>query len=108
MTHDPNYARRLIGDIAPKLAEVTDDTLFADIWSRSDLPARERSVATVAALVALNRVEQLPFHLRRAKDNGLTDAELAELLTHLAFYAGWPCAFSAVNVLRQVAEEDGA
>jgi 4-carboxymuconolactone decarboxylase len=101
MADDPRYARKAIGDIAPKLAEITDDVLFADVWNRHGLAPRERSIATVAALVALNRTEQLPFHLRRAHDNGLTDAELAELLTHLAFYAGWPCAFSAAQRLRE-------
>lgn len=105
MAHDPHYARRSIGDIAPKLAELTDDVLFGDVWTRAQLSPRERSIATVSALVALHRTEQLPFHFRRACDNGLADAELAELLTHLAFYAGWPCAFSAVGVLREVRAE---
>jgi 4-carboxymuconolactone decarboxylase len=105
MAHDPRYARRSIGDIAPKLADLTDDVLFADVWSRTELGPRERSIATVAALVALNRGEQLPFHLDRASDNGLGDRELVELITHLAFYAGWPCAFSAIGVLRKVLAE---
>lgn len=102
MTHDPHYARNSIGDIAPKLAELTDDVLFGDVWARPGLAPRERSIATVSALIALNRTEQLPFHLRRARDNGVTDAELAELITHLAFYGGWPVAFSALGVLRQL------
>lgn len=105
MAHDPHYARNSIGDIAPKLAELTDTVLFADVWTRTELGPRERSIATVAALVALNRTEQLPFHLRRARDNGLAHEELAELITHLAFYAGWPCAFSALGVLRQTQAE---
>ncbi|WP_426662102.1 carboxymuconolactone decarboxylase family protein [Rhodanobacter aciditrophus] len=105
MAHDPHRARRSVGDIAPKLAALTDDVLFADVWSRTELGPRERSIATVAALVALNRGEQLPFHLRRASDNGLGDGELAELITHLAFYAGWPCAFSAIGELRKVLAE---
>lgn len=105
MTHDPRYARKIIGDIAPKLAELTDDTLFADIWARSELAPRERSIATVATLIALNRTEQLPFHLRRARDNDIGDAELVELITHLAFYGGWPVAFSAMNVLRHLDDE---
>lgn len=102
MAHDPHYARNSIGDIAPKLAELTDDVLFGDIWTRTELSPRERSIATVAALIALNRTEQLPFHLRRARDNGLTDVALAELITHLAFYGGWPVAFSALGVLRDL------
>lgn len=105
MAHDPHYARKSIGEIAPKLAALTDEVLFADIWSRAELGPRERSIATVAALVALNRTEQLPFHLDRARDNGLGDETLVELITHLAFYAGWPCAFSAIGVLRKLREE---
>jgi len=101
MAHDPHYARKSIGDFAPKLAELTDEVLFADIWARAGLAPRERSIATLAALVALNRTGQLPFHVARARDNGLGEAELVELITHLAFYAGWPCAFSAIGVLRK-------
>jgi 4-carboxymuconolactone decarboxylase len=101
MPHDPHYARNSIGDIAPKLAELTDDVLFGDVWARPGLAPRERSIATVSALIALNRTEQLPFHLRRARDNGVTHAELTELVTHLAFYGGWPVAFSALAVLRR-------
>ncbi len=104
MAHDPHYGRDAIGDIAPKLAELTDDVLFGDVWARPGLAARERSIATVAALIALNRMEQLPFHLHRARDNGLTDPELIELTTHLAFYGGWPVAFSALAVLRRLDE----
>lgn len=88
------------GDIAPKFAQLTDEVLFADLWQRPGLSPRERSLVTVAALVALSRLEQLPFHLSRALDNGLTREELAELITHLAFYAGWPCAASALTLLR--------
>jgi 4-carboxymuconolactone decarboxylase len=102
MPHDPHHARKAIGDIAPKLAELTDEVLFGDIWARPGLAPRERSIATVAALIALNRTEQLPFHLRRARDNGLTDEELIELTTHLAFYGGWPVAMSAIAVLRRL------
>lgn len=105
MPHDPGYARKAIGDIAPKLAELTDETLFADIWTRPGLAPRERSIATVATLVALHRTEQLPFHLRRARDNGLSETELVELITHLAFYAGWPVAFSAIDVLSHLDDE---
>lgn len=102
MAHDPDYARNSIGEIAPKLAELTDDTLFGDIWVSPGLAPHERSIATVSALIALNRPEQLPFHLRLARDNGITDAELVELITHIAFYGGWPVAFSALDVLRHL------
>ncbi|PHV08426.1 4-carboxymuconolactone decarboxylase [Janthinobacterium sp. BJB412] len=95
-----------LGDIAPKLAELTDHILFDDIWRRPGLAPRERSLVTVAALVALNRSEQLPYHLRRAARNGVARAELVELITHLAFYSGWPTAASAVSALRQLDAED--
>ncbi|MFC5742552.1 carboxymuconolactone decarboxylase family protein [Dyella tabacisoli] len=100
MDKTTNLAQQAMGDIAPKLAELTDQVLFGDIWERPGLSPRDRSLATVATLIALNRTEQLPFHLRRALDNGIGHDELVELITHLAFYAGWPAAVSAVNVLR--------
>lgn len=105
MSHDLHYAAEAIGDIAPKLAQLTDEVLFGDVWARTHLSPRERSLATVSALVALNRTAQLPFHFRRARDNGLADAELAELITHLAFYGGWPVAFSALDALRDTNAE---
>lgn len=102
MTAETSPGHAAFGDVAPKFAELTDEVLFGDVWRRDGLSPRERSLATVAALVALHRPEQLPFHLRRARDNGLGRAELAELITHLAFYAGWPAAASAVGALRQL------
>lgn len=101
MPADTSPGHDAFGDVAPKFAQLTDDVLFGDVWQRDGLSPRERSLATVAALVALHRTEQLPFHLRRARDNGLRRDELAELITHLAFYAGWPAAASAVAMLRQ-------
>ena len=95
-------AQQLLGDFAPKLAELTDEVLFADIWKRTELSPRERSLITVAALVANGNTEQLPGHLNRARTNGLTEAELAEVMIHLAFYAGWPRAISAIQVARAV------
>jgi 4-carboxymuconolactone decarboxylase len=94
--------RRSIGDIAPKLAALTDDVLFEDVWNRPGLAARDRSLITVAALVAGGDAEQLRFHLGRAKENGVTETELVEAITHLAFYAGWPKAMTAANVAEQV------
>ena len=99
-------ARELIGDVAPKLAEISDDVLFGDIWERPGLSKRDRSLITVAALVALNRTEQLPFHLRRGLENGLTKDEIIELITHLAFYSGWPTAMSAVLLAKDVFQQD--
>jgi 4-carboxymuconolactone decarboxylase len=100
MSQTPRLARQMMGDIAPKLADLTDEVLFGDIWERADLSKRDRSLVTVSALVTLNRSEQLPFHLNRALENGVTQAELVELITHLAFYSGWPTAASAVNTLK--------
>ena len=95
-------AQRLVGDFAPKLAELTDDVLFGDVWARPELSPRDRSLVTVAALVAGGNTEQLAGHLNRALENGVTETELAEVITHLAFYAGWPRAMSAVRVARDV------
>jgi 4-carboxymuconolactone decarboxylase len=99
--------RDLIGDIAPKLAELTEDVLFGDIWDRPGLSKRDRSLITVASLVALNRTDQLPYHLGRALENGITKEELIELITHLAFYSGWPTAMSAVLLAKRVFEQHG-
>lgn len=98
----PTAAQRLMGDIAPKLADVTDQVLYADIWQRPQLSPRDRSLATVAALIAMNRPDQLRSHLIRARANGVTQEELVEVITHLAFYSGWPNAVTAVGVAREV------
>ncbi len=96
MSPSPGSLARL-GDTAPKLAQLSADVLFGDVWERPDLSKRDRSLITVAALVALHRPEQLPFHLNRAVENGVSRAELIEAVTHLAFYAGWPAAASATG-----------
>ena len=93
-------AQRLLGDINPKLATLTDDVLFGDVWARPGLSPRDRSLVTVSALIAMNRPDQLRSHLQRARDNGLTEQELIEAITHLAFYAGWPSAVTASTVAR--------
>lgn len=98
----PRPSQGAIGDFAPKLAQVTDDVLYGDIWERPELSKRDRSLATVAALFALNRPDQLRSHLRIALQNGLTREELIEAITHLAFYAGWPNAITALGVAREV------
>jgi 4-carboxymuconolactone decarboxylase len=95
-------AQKAIGDVAPKLAQLTEDVLFDDVWERGELGKRDRSFVTVAALIALGRTEQLAFHLERAIENGITPAELVEVVTHLAFYSGWPTAMSATGELRKV------
>ncbi len=99
MTSMQGLGQQAFGQGAPKFAEVTDKVLFGDIWERPGLSKRDRSLITVAALVSLYRLEQLPFHLAKARENGLTHEELAEAVTHLAFYAGWPTAASALNLL---------
>jgi 4-carboxymuconolactone decarboxylase len=105
---EPTAAREAFGDIAPTLAELTDKTLFGDVWRRPNLSARDRSLITVAALVSLYRINELPFHLERALENGVTRDELIELITHLAFYSGWPTASSAVGIARRVFEENAS
>ena len=99
---EPSRAQQLVGDFAPKLAQLTDDVLFGDVWERTELSPRDRSLVTVAALIANGNTEQLTGHLSRAKQNGLSETELAEVIIHLAFYAGWPRAMSAVKIAREV------
>lgn len=98
----PSRAQQLMGDIAPKLAELTDNVLFGDVWERPGLSQRDRSLVTVSALIAMNRPDQLRSHIARARQNGVTETELVEAITQLAFYAGWPNAITAVGVAREV------
>lgn len=100
MAEQPSAAQQAIGDVAPHLADLTDEVLFGDVWERPGLSKRDRSLVTVSALVALYRGEQLNFHLKYAMDNGLSEAELVEAVTHLAFYAGWPNAMDAIGRLK--------
>ena len=95
-------AQKLVGDFAPKLADLTDEVLFGDVWERAGLSKRDRSIVTVSALIANGNTEQLTSHLNRAIQNGVTESEIAEMIIHLAFYAGWPRAMSAVRVAREV------
>src|SRR5438309_11560096 len=97
-------AQKLIGNFLPKMVSLTDDMLFGDVWERTELSKRDRSLITVAALIAGGNTEQLSGHLMRAKDNGLTETELKEVIIHLAFYAGWPKAMSALTVAKQIFE----
>ncbi|HVI19126.1 MAG TPA: carboxymuconolactone decarboxylase family protein [Gaiellales bacterium] len=99
---EPSGAERMFGDFAPALVHFTDDVVFGEVWKRPQLAPRDRSFITVAALVAGGNAEQLTFHLQYAKDNGATEDELIEAITHLAFYTGWPKAFSAMAVAKQV------
>ena len=101
----PGPAPQFIRDLAPKLADLTDNVLFGDVWERPGLSKRDRSLATVAALIAMNRPDQLRSHLTRARENGVTQDELIEAITHLAFYAGWPSAVTAIGVAKEVFEK---
>jgi len=98
----PRPSQGAIGDFDPKLAELTDDVLYGDIWERPQLSKRDRSLVTVAALIALNRPEQLRSHVIMARKNGVTQEELVESITHLAFYCGWPNAVNAISVAKEV------
>jgi 4-carboxymuconolactone decarboxylase len=89
--------RASLGDFAPKLVEITEDVLFGDVWERPQLSKRDRSLVTCAALVATGKTEQMDFHFPNAIRNGVTEQELVETFTHLAFYVGWPSAISAMN-----------
>ena len=101
-TRVPTSARDEVRQVVPRLIELTETVLFGDIWERPGLSKRDRSLITVAALVALYRPEQLKGHTERALGNGVTKEEISELITHLAFYAGWPSAVTAIGVAREV------
>ena len=108
MTEQPvqvGGGRVLFGNFAPKIAELTDDVLFADVWNRHELAARDRSLVTVAVLTAGGDTEQLAFHLGHAIKNGVTRDELIEAITHVAFYAGWPKAMAAMGVAEKLFTE---
>src|SRR3954470_9926908 len=107
MADELTAKRSPYADIAPALGDYTDNVLFGDVWERPGLAKRDRSLVTVATLVALYRTNELPHHLQRALDNGVTKDELIELITHLAFYAGWPTANTTITIARRVFEENG-
>jgi 4-carboxymuconolactone decarboxylase len=108
MSDEPTTARDSFGDVAPKLAEMTDKVLFGDVWRRPGLSPRDRSMITVASLVSNYRTGEMPFHMKRALENGVTRDELIELITHLAFYSGWPTANTALGIARRVFAETEA
>lgn len=95
-----------VNEVAPKLVELTDTVLFGDVWERPGLSKRDRSLITVAALIATYRPEQLPGHLKRALKNGVTREEISEIVTQMAFYAGWPAGMSAGRIVWKVFEEE--
>ena len=101
-------ARDVVRPVAPKLIELSEKVLFGDVWERPGLSKRERSLITVAALTAMYRTDQLPGHLERALANGVTKEQIGELITHLAFYAGWPAAMTAGRIARTVFDQKKA
>ncbi len=105
MSERKRFAPPAIQEFAPKLAELTDTVLFGDVWERPGLSPRDRSLVTVTTLAALYRTDQLGVHLSKALENGVTQDELVEALTHLAFYAGWPNAMTAVAQLKAIVEK---
>jgi 4-carboxymuconolactone decarboxylase len=107
MKEEPTTARKSFGDIAPHLAEITDKLLFGDVWENAALSPRDRSLVTIASLISLCRTNETPFHLRKALENGVTREEIIGAITHLAFYAGWPPAMTALQIARKVFAEDG-
>src|SRR5206468_8171478 len=95
-------AREVVRGVAPKLVDLSEKVLFGDVWERPGLSKRDRSFITVAALIAMYRTDQLPGHLERALNNGVTKEEIGEIITHLAFYAGWPAAMTAGTIARKI------
>jgi 4-carboxymuconolactone decarboxylase len=104
-TNDQTPMQRLVGDFAPKFVSLTDEVLFGDIWARPERAPRDRSLITVAGLAIGGHTEQLEGHLALAKSNGLTETELKEVVIHMAFYAGWPRAVSALTIAKCVFAE---
>ena len=105
MQNEPTNARKAFGDLAPHLAEITDKVLFGDVWENTSLSPRDRSLVTITSLISLYRTNELPFHLKKAMENGLTKDEIVATITHLAFYAGWPPAMTALQIARKVFED---
>jgi 4-carboxymuconolactone decarboxylase len=107
MKEAPTNARKSFGDIAPDLAEITDKVLFGNVWENAALSPRDRSLVTITSLISMYRVNEMPFHFKKAMENGLTRDEIIGAITHLAFYAGWPPAMTALQIARRVFEETG-
>ncbi len=108
MATEPTNARKSFGDIAPHLAEITDTVLFGDVWENPALKPRDRSLVTITCLIAMYRINEMPFHINKALENGVTRDEIVETVTQIAFYAGWPPAMTALPIIKKVFEEAGA
>ncbi|UAK23201.1 carboxymuconolactone decarboxylase family protein [Sphingomonas nostoxanthinifaciens] len=107
MTTEPTNARKSFGDIAPHLAEITDKVLFGDVWENAALTPRDRSLVTITCLIAMYRLNEIPFHINKAIENGVPRDEIVEAVTQIAFYAGWPPAMTALPILKKVFAEAG-
>lgn len=106
-SRDPLTAQKAFGDVAPALAELTDTVLFGDVWERPGLSPRNRSLVTISSLISLYRINELPYHLGLALENGVSRDEIIETITHLAFYSGWPTASTALGIARKVFADKG-
>lgn len=103
MSKKVTAGKDMLGEVAPKFAKLNDEVLFGEVWSREkELSARDRSLITITALITSGAFEQLPFHLTKGKDNGLKLDEVSEAITQLAFYVGWPKAWSAFMIVKEV------
>ncbi|WP_158810657.1 carboxymuconolactone decarboxylase family protein [Beijerinckia sp. L45] len=107
MLEEPTDARQAFGAIAPHLAEITDKVLFGGVWADPALSPRDRSLVTITCLISLYRANELPFHLKKALENGVTPDEIIATLTHLAFYAGWPPAMTGLQIAKAVFADAG-
>ena len=107
MATPPTSARDAVRGVVPKMIEVTENVIYGDIWERPGLSKRDRSLVVLATLIGTYRPEQLSGHLTRALDNGVTKQEISEIITHLAFYAGWPASMTAARIATEVFEQRG-
>jgi len=107
MAQQPVPARERVRGVVPKMIELSEHVIYGDIWERPGLSKRDRSLIVVASLISTYRPEQLRGHLARALDNGVTKAEIGEIITHLAFYSGWPASMTAARIATEIFEERG-
>jgi 4-carboxymuconolactone decarboxylase len=107
MAVKPNPSREAVRGVVPRMIELSETVIYGDIWERPGLSKRDRSLIVVASLISTYRPEQLKGHLARALDNGVTKDEIAEIITHLAFYSGWPSSMTAARIAKEVYEERG-